>query len=172
MEGQLRIGQCRDSLSHLRTRLTARARLLKYKYINIRHQAPNTRSHNLLNRVTKKIEASAAKYRYAHNMLQALDLSNSPECSEFLELKLQDIRCMSEAEMPSAPTKERMEERQARTLLNGGAMPEGNQTVSWIWRGSLKDDSGDHAVQREYGEGLLFDFSNHTSFLIPNRVST
>ena len=79
---------------------------------------------------------------------------------------------MSEAEMPSAPTKERMEEHQTRTLLKGGAMPEGNRTVSWIWRGSLKDDSRDHAVQREYGEGLLFNFSNHTLFLIPNRVST
>ena len=44
METELRIGQCRDSLVQLRTKLNAQARLLKYKYVHVRHQAPNTRS--------------------------------------------------------------------------------------------------------------------------------
>jgi hypothetical protein len=34
METELRIGQCRDSLAQLRTKLNAQARLLKHKYIS------------------------------------------------------------------------------------------------------------------------------------------
>lgn len=154
MEKELRIGQCRDSLSQIRTKLTAQARLLKHKYVNVRHTTPNTRSRGLVNRVTTKIEVLATRYNHAFKMLQALDLSDSPEWrSEFLELRPQDLRCMGEAQLPSAPTKERAEELRARSLLNGGVMPEGNRTVSWIWRGSLKDTSEDRVGQKEYGEG-------------------
>ena len=105
MEKELRIGQCCDSLSQLRTKLTAQARLLKHKYVNVRHQGPNTRSRDLLNRIKKKVDVVADKYSHARKMLQALDLSDSSEWrSEFLELRPQDIRCMAEAELPNAPT--------------------------------------------------------------------
>ena len=155
MEKELRIGQCRDSLSQLRTNLTARARLLKHKYVNVRHQVPNTRARNLLNRVKVKIEAGAVKYSYARRMLQVLDQSGGAEWrSEFLELRPQDIRCMGQAELPSAPTQERAQDLQARTLLKKNIVPEGSWTVSWIWRGSLVDDTGDRVGRKEYGEGL------------------
>ena len=148
MEKDLRVGQCRDSLAQLRTKLNAQARLIKYKYVNVRHQMPNTRSRNLLNRISTKIETAAAKYRRALTALQALDQCGSSEwCSEFLELRNQDVRGLSEAALPKAATQERAEELQARTLLNGDVVPEGNRTVSWIWRGSLKDGHD------EYGEG-------------------
>lgn len=105
MEKELRIGQCCDSLSQLRTKLTAQARLLKHKYVNIRHQGPNTRLRDLLNRIKKKVDIVADKYSHARKMLQALNLSNSSEWrSEFLELRPQDICCMAEAELPNAPT--------------------------------------------------------------------
>ena len=155
MEAELRIGQCRDSLTQLRINLTAQARLLKHKYVNVRHQIPNTRSGRLLIRVNGKIEACAIKYRHAFETLQVLDPSNSFGWrSEFLELKPQDVRGMAQPELPSAPTQERAEELFARTLLNGRAVPEGNRTVSWIWRGSLQDDSGNSDGEAEYGEGL------------------
>ena len=152
MEMKLRIGQCRDSLAQLRTKLNAQARLLKHKYINVRHQIPNTRSRNLLNRVNTKIEAFATKYRHAFASLQALHQGEgSAEWrQEFFELRNQDVRGLSEAELPNAPTRERAEELQARSLLNGGTVPEGNRTVSWIWRGSL---GGDQGGQDEYSEG-------------------
>ena len=152
MEKQLRIGQCRDSLTQLRTKLAAQARLLKHKYVNVRNQAPNTRSRNLLNRNTAKITAAASKYRHAFAMLHVLDPNGSEWCSQFKELGKQDIRCFSEPELPDAPTQERREELQARTLLGGGAIPEGNRKVSWIWRGSHKDGSED------LGEGRLIPF--------------
>ena len=49
MEKELRISQCRDTLVQLCTKLSAKACLLKYKYVNVRHQALNMRSRNLLN---------------------------------------------------------------------------------------------------------------------------
>ena len=155
METALRIGQCRDSLSLLRTKLTAQARLLKYKYVNVRHQVPNTRSRSLLNRVNVKIEACAVKYRHAFQMLRVLDSSDHPEWrSEFLELRPQDVRSMGEGELPSAPTRERAEELQARTLLNGNVLPEGNRIISWIWRGAL--NSVDRDGQKDFGEGSSY----------------
>ena len=155
MEKELRIGQCHDSLSQLQTKLTAQARLLKHKYVNVRHQGPNTCSRDLLNCTKKKVEVFAGKYSHARKMLQALNSSDSSEWRlEFLELKPQDVHCMAEAELPTAPTRECAEERQMRTFLNNNVMPEGNQTMSWICRGSLRDNSGDHAGQKEHGEGL------------------
>jgi hypothetical protein len=151
MESKLRIGQCRDSLTQLRTKLTAQARLLKYKFAHVRNQAPNTRSRNLLNRNTTKIDAIAAKYRHAFSMLCSLD-PDGKWTSEFQELGKQDVRCFAEAELPEASTEERQQELHARTLLNGGAEPEGNRRISWIWRGSLKDGS------EHLGEGTLLVF--------------
>ena len=154
MEKALRIGQCRDSLAQLRVKLNAQARLLKHKYVNVRHQVPNTRSRNLLNRVNAKVEAIAAKYRNAFARLQILDQDEGSEWRwEFLDLKNQDVRGLSEAELPGALTREHAEELQARSLLSGGIVPEGSRTVSWIWRGSLKSGLGDQDGQDEYGEG-------------------
>lgn len=158
MEKKLRISQCRDSLAQLRTKLTAQARLLKHKFVHVRHQAPNTRARNLLNRVNNKIETIATKYRHALAMLQALDQCGASEWRlEFLELRKQDVRCLSQVELPDAPTQARAEELHERTLLNGGITPEGNRTVSWIWRGSLKGGSKDQG-QDEFSEGWLIPF--------------
>ena len=145
MEKELRIGQCRDSLVQLRTKLTAQARLLKHKYLHVHNQNPNTRFRGIMNRNTAKIEAVVTKYREAFATLKALDPGGrSGWHSEFLELRKQDVRYLSEAELPAAPTPERADELHARTLLNGGVEPEGNRTVSWIWRGSLRGGCEDH----------------------------
>lgn len=155
METELRVGQCRDALAQLRTKLTAQSRLLKYKYIHVRHQASNTRSRNLLNRVNTKIEMTATKYRHALATLKVLDPEGKLGWhSEFLELRVRDVRGLSQAELPDAPTRERAEELQGRTLLNANVTPEGNRTVSWIWRGSLKGISETQGEPNEYGEGL------------------
>ena len=154
METELRIGQCRDSLAELRTKLNAQARLLKHKYVNVRHQVPNLRSRTLLNRVNAKIETIATKYRHAFVMLHALDRHEGSEWRlEFLELKKQDVRGLSEPELPKAPTLERAEELQARSLLPNDTLPEGNRTISWIWRGSVKEGLEGQGGQHEYGEG-------------------
>jgi hypothetical protein len=169
MEEELRIGQCRDCLVQLRTKLSAQARLLKYKYVNVRHQALNTRSRSLLNRVNKKIETVATRYRHAFAMLQVLDRSGGAEWrSEFLALRSQDVRGLSQMELCDVP-QERAEELQARTLLSGGVVPEGNRTVSWIWRGSLKGSFGDQDGQDEYGEGWFYPLDRANRLLISSR---
>ena len=89
-------------------------------------------------------------------MLKVLDQSEDAKWrSEFLKLRNQDVCYMSEMELPNAPTQERAEELCARPLLGGSAIPEGNRTVSWIWRGSLKpkDSLGTESGHDEYGEG-------------------
>ena len=161
METELRIGQCRDSLAQLRTKLTAQARLLKYKYVHVRHQASNTRSRNLLNRVNAKVDATAAKYRYAFGTLKALDPKGKLGWrSQFLELWGQDVRYMSQAELPDAPTRQRAEQLQAKSLLSGKVVPEGNRTVSWIWRGSLKGNAQDGPSEYDEGLDLRFNHAN------------
>ena len=171
MEKELRIGQCRDSLVQLHTKLSAQARLLKYKYVNVRHQALNTRSRNLLSHINTKIEVIATKYRHAFAMLQVLDQHGEAEWHlEFLKLRGQDVRGMLETELPNAPTRERAEELHARSLLSGNVTPEGNRTVSWIWRGSLKGSFGDQDGQDEYGEGWLSLFGCINYLLISSHL--
>ena len=174
METELRIGQCRDALAQLHTKLTAQACLLKYKYVHIQNQVPNTHSRNLLNHVNMKIVAIAAKYCHAFTMLRALDPCGTSEWHlEFLELRKQDVQGLSQVELPDAPTQGQAEELQARMLLNGNVVPEGNRTVSWIWRGSLKDNSEDQAGQDEYGEGWWLYFNRmHYLLTATTRVPT
>lgn len=77
---------------------------------------------------------------------------------ELLELTRDDLRRLSEPALPSAPTMERAREIQARTLLPGNTAAEGDRTVSWIWRGSLKKNSHGSDTQSEFGEGSLLLF--------------
>ena len=157
MEAELRIGQCRDSLLQLRTKLTAQACLLKYKYVHVQHQAPNTRSRNLLNRVNVKIKTITVKYRHAFAALKTLDPNRKFDWhSEFLELREQDIRGISQVELPDASTKECAEELQRRTLLSSGAVPEGRRTILWIWRGSFKGNSENQSDTSESNKGLHY----------------
>ena len=142
------------TLIQLCTKPSARAHLLKYKYVNARHQAPNTHSKNLVNRVNSKIEAIVTKYRHVFAMLQALDKCEEAEWhSEFLVLRNQDVHGLSEMELPNIPSLEHVEELQARSLLSGNIIPEGNRTVSWIWRGSLQGSFRDQSGEDEYGKG-------------------
>jgi hypothetical protein len=108
----------------------------------------------LLNRVNTKIVALATKYRHAFTTLWTLDPHGTFGWhSDFLELRNQDVRGLSEAELPDAPTEARAEQLQARSLLSNDVVPEGNRTVSWIWRGSHVGNSGSVDTQNEFGEG-------------------
>ena len=52
MERELHLGQCHDALSSLQLHLHSRSQMLKDKYLNVRHQGPNTKSRELLNQVS------------------------------------------------------------------------------------------------------------------------
>ena len=153
MEKELRLGQCQDALSSLRLNLHSRSRMLKDKYLNVRHQSANTRSRGLLDRVSARISACVDKYSAARSALDILD--PNPMASwrrELLILEAKDIRGMSEPKPPNHPDPERASAIQARSLLNGGVFPDGGQTLSWIWRGVPTGPDGDAG----YNEGLSY----------------
>ena len=137
MEKYLRQAQCHDALSSLRLHLHSRSRILKDKYLNVRHQGPNTRSQGLLNRVSTRISTAADRYTTAYSALNALDTDPMAQWrTELLVLHIKDIRGLSEPSLPDHPDPERASAILARMLLSGGGFPEGNNTPSWIWRGA------------------------------------
>ena len=161
MEKELRLGQCQDALSSLRLHLHSKSRLLKDKFVNVRHQGPHTKSRELVNRVSARISASADKYRAARSALDALD--PDPVASwrhKLLILQAKDIRGMSESKLPDHPDPERAKAIQARTLLSGGVFPQGGQTLSWIWRGVPTAPDGTAG----YNEGLFIFFFTSIRF--------
>lgn len=159
MERELRLGQCHDSLSSLRLHLHSRSRLLKDKYLNVRHQGPNTKSRELVNRVSARISACADKYRAARSALDALDPDPvAPWRRELLILQAKDIRGMSEPKLPDHPDPERAKAIQTRALLNGGVFPDGTQTLSWIWRGVPTGPEGATGYDEGLSAFFLFPF--------------
>ena len=137
-ERDLRLGQCQDALSQLHHHLNSRAQILKDKYINVCHQVPNTRSRNLLDCVLTKVNASANKYRAAYTSLHVLDPDANAEWrSELQPLHQSDLRLMSDADGSTVQSTAISN----CNLLPGGIPPEGNRTISWIWRDTLNDPS-------------------------------
>jgi hypothetical protein len=137
MEKDLRLGQCHDALSSLRLHLHSKSRLLKDKYVNVRHQGPNTKSRELLNRVSTRIRTATDRYNTAYSALSALDTDPGARWrAELLVLRAEDVRGISEPSMPNHPDPERATAILARTLLSGGVFPEGSHVPSWIWRGA------------------------------------
>ena len=152
MEKDLRLGQCYDALDSLRMHLHSKSRLLKDKYVNVRHQGPNTKSRDLINAVSSRIAVAADRYSIAYPALCALDKDPAAKWrTELHVLNASDIRGVSEPSLPDHPDPERASAILARRLLNGGAHPEGNHMPSWIWRGAPTSDG---AVSG-YNEGLL-----------------
>ena len=145
MEKQLQLGQCQDALTQLHGHLHSRVRILKDKYVNVRHQAPNTRSHNLLDRISAKVNVSVEKYRAAYAALLVLDSDSDAKWrSELKPLHQKDVRSMSDADAVHPTTGLPSNEGgvvPAHRLLPGGTLPEGSRTLSWIWGGVLNDDS-------------------------------
>ena len=144
MEKGLRLGQCQDALSMLRDHLHSQARVLKDKYINVRHQHPNMHSRGLIDRISAKIEVSAAKYRAAYTALLTLDSDPASKWrSELRPLHKKDIRSMCDTELvrPTTGSPSDRDVIPTRELLPGGIIPEGSRTLSWIWAGAVNDTS-------------------------------
>ena len=152
MEKELHIGQCHNALSSLHLNLHSRSQLLKDKYVNVWHQGPNTKSRELLNRVSTQISSATERYTTARSALDTLDTYPTAQWqTELLVLHAKDVRGVSEPLLPDHPDPEWVSAILARMLLSGGVFPEGNHTPSWIWRGA---PTSTDAVTG-YNEGLL-----------------
>ena len=106
--------------------------------------------------------ACADKYHTARSALDVLD--PNPDAlwrCKLLILQAKDIRGMSEPKLPDHPDPERAREIQARTLLNGGAFPDGAQMLLWIWRGVPTGPEG--ATGYDEGLSALFCFCSFPS---------
>ena len=153
MEKDLRLGQCSDALDSLRIHLHSKTGLLKDKYVNVRHQGPNTRSREFIGRVSSRISVAVDRYIAAYSALDVLDANSTAKWrTEFRPLHTNNICGVSEPSLPDHPDPKHASAILARTLLNGGAYPEGNHTVSWIWRGAPTSNG----AASGYNEGLPY----------------
>jgi hypothetical protein len=164
MEEQLREGQCQDALDKIRNLQRAKMHFIHYRNSNVRGQKRATRSHELIDGITHKVNLLATRYRDAHKALIALRGPGEWE-KELRELKDEDI-CSPNAtafniENPNDPigpdgrlkTKKQHAEIEKR-------LGEGRRTLSWIWFNAV--EAGDETGRQELNDGVLqwFFFSS------------
>jgi hypothetical protein len=114
-EFRLREAQAHEALEELRQHLRLRTHMYKYKDRHIVGQRANTRSQSTINRVQKKVDASAAKYRIARHALTMLSrhVGENAWSTRLLPLAQEDIRPLMAGEEGQS---------------------EGRRTLSWIWK--------------------------------------
>jgi hypothetical protein len=125
-EFRLREAQAYEALEDVRQHLRLRTHMYKHKDKNLVGQRANTRSQNLINRVQRKVNASAAMYTRARNALTKLSspLGEHLWRTRLLALASEDIRPLEEGES------------------------EGKRKLSWIWKVvGITADSEDKGVQ-------------------------
>ena len=115
-------------LAQIHGHLHSWAWIFKDKYVNIRHQVPNTHSRNLLDRISAKINMSAEKYQAVYASLLTLDSDPTAKWrSELQPLHRKDIWSMSDTDtlITSLPSDE---DNVVPTcgLLPSGIIPEGS----------------------------------------------
>ena len=124
-EFQFRYAQAHDALNELRHHLRLRSHLWKFKTRFQRGQGPSTRSRNLIEQCTHRVNAAAAKYRVARqslvNLSPRLEKVGWEVCLQVLNSS--DIKAMTEDEKDMDPAARRQLQRQS----------EGRRVVSWIW---------------------------------------
>ncbi|KAL1698878.1 hypothetical protein EV121DRAFT_296717 [Schizophyllum commune] len=74
IEGRLRDAQCRTALDGIRQLLLAKARDLRFKNSNVRHQGSSTRARTIIGKADEKIRVLALKYNTARAALVALNV--------------------------------------------------------------------------------------------------
>ena len=121
--------------------------------MNVCNQGPNTKSRELLNKVSARVSTAADQYTAAFSALNALDTDPGAQWrTELFVLRANVIRGILEPSLPDHPDPEHASAILARSLLSGGAFPKGNHAPSWIWRGA--PTSAD--AVGGYNEGLSF----------------
>lgn len=126
-EFRLREAQAYDALEELRQHLRLQTHMFKYKDKHVFGQRASTRQQGLINRVDKKVQVSAARYRTARTALSNLanHLGEFSWRSRLLRLEDEDIRRLHDGEF---------------------GVSEGRRTASWIWRvvgvGAGDEDEG------------------------------
>ncbi|KAI9058883.1 hypothetical protein FKP32DRAFT_1606369 [Trametes sanguinea] len=123
---RLREAQCRDALQDLRNKLHTINQLYRYKKLNVRNQAPNTRARSSIAQQDTRKDRAVRKYRHAH--CAKLALSGPGDWQRELQV-LEDHHVRGlEDDDPRA-----VAERKRRRGASPGPA-EGRRQLSWIWR--------------------------------------
>ncbi|KAL1740799.1 hypothetical protein HDZ31DRAFT_46757 [Schizophyllum fasciatum] len=145
-ERRLREAQCRSALDDLRNSLIVKSRLLTYKNVNTRNQAPSTRARATLKKNDEKIQRHARKYVAAHAALVCLAGGDAAK----VELRMldisKDLRCMEDGDDGKPRGRKRRpageDDDNSGPSTSGGhlqqcrdATGEGRRKISWIWKG-------------------------------------
>ncbi|KAI9068672.1 hypothetical protein FKP32DRAFT_1672009 [Trametes sanguinea] len=126
MEARLREAQCRDALQDLRNKLHTINQLYRYKKLNVRNQAPNTRARASIAQQDVRKDRAVRKYRHAYRA--KLALSGPGDWQRELQV-LEDHHVRGLEDDDPRAVAERKRKR--------GASPgpaEGRRQLSWIWR--------------------------------------
>ncbi|KAJ7040856.1 hypothetical protein C8F04DRAFT_948131, partial [Mycena alexandri] len=143
MEARLRESQCTDALSAIRLALHSKRHLLTFRHDNIGGQIRQTRSHSIVDQLSIRIDALAAKYTEARAALSALKAEEyAPHLKKLVKA---DLRLEAEGKENDTEA-DRSDRAGARKLGKIGGRPlreVGKSSVLfWIWtaRGALDDN--------------------------------
>lgn len=116
-EARLRRGQADDALHQIRRQIRVRMGMLRFKQQQASGtgQVPNTRSQNLINQLTSKLNRLKARYRRAFKVLEVIDPQGAWR-SHLRELRDDDVR--------------------PPTSHDQHVLGQGFMELSWIWRSS------------------------------------
>ncbi|KAJ7205080.1 hypothetical protein C8J57DRAFT_1259097 [Mycena rebaudengoi] len=90
-ETRLRVAQCQNALSTLRTRLHAKRHFISYRNANVAGQVQSTKVATLIGQIGERVDMAAAKYRKGRDALVALN-GGEAHVPQFRELHADDIR--------------------------------------------------------------------------------
>ncbi|KAF7969882.1 hypothetical protein HWV62_25675 [Athelia sp. TMB] len=130
-EFRLRRAQAYEALDDLRGHLRLRTHMWTFKDRNVRGQSACTRSNNLLTRVQKNVNSTAAQYRAARAALVSLSARTGDYGwqGSLRELADADIRAFTD----DADGETQAQKRKREKKNKGGALGEGRKKLSWIW---------------------------------------
>ncbi|KAF7344274.1 CxC2 domain-containing protein [Mycena venus] len=147
METRLRVSQCLNCLSEIRSRLHAKRWLIAYRNANMTGQHQTTKAAQLIARVGEGVQQLAARYTKGRDALVALGVEK--DYLHLRELKQDDLRLDGDTDDSDMKAQKKLATISARAGQGARAsrnMPGTSRRVmSWIWTapGAFDQDGAD-----------------------------
>lgn len=154
MEAQLREAQCNDALTRLRALLRQKTHFIKHKNAHVRNQRRTTRAVGLIDGVSGRIGAVAAKYRRAREALLALKGTGDWE-NGLKPLLPSNLRGPGEFTIKDANDRIGPSGRlllRARRDKQVKRLGEGYRMLSWIWMGGVAENDAQATQELNLGK--------------------
>ncbi|KAF9014806.1 hypothetical protein BDZ89DRAFT_918102, partial [Hymenopellis radicata] len=134
IETQLRRAQCSEALMTLRLRLHAKSHVIKFRNNFVTGQKRGSRARTVIDTISDRVDAIAAKYRQSRAALLAL--VGEAGCGSYYELKPEDVSTkFSLQAIDDAAMEAETEAAVLEGEENTGAEQRGSsrRKLSWIW---------------------------------------